>query len=177
MWGSALENMDVALQKVHFHPKHTSEDKRGTFSKGWSHQNCLECLTPFKPMEMFWSTSYQGTIRGFHFFPSSSGLSRLINIIFGTIRDITFDITKKNREFCDYTLTPHSDSLLVPSNFAHGFEVLSDTATVLYLTNQLHDQTLDKGINWRVFQDWNTQRPIVSERDDSLPTHSEGFYQ
>ena len=174
--GSTLENMDVTTQKVHFHLKQTSEDNRGTFSKGWSHQTCLECLTPFKPMEMFWSTSYKGTIRGFHFFPSSHGLSRLINVISGTIRDITFDITNENREFFDYTLTPNSDSLFVPSNFAHGFEVLSDNATVLYLTNQLHDQPLDKGINWRVFRGWNAEVPIVSARDDSFPTHSEGNY-
>ena len=56
------------------------------------------------------------------------------------------------------------NSILVPKGFAHGFSVISDTATVLYLQSKPFNKDSDSGIHYdSVNIEWNIKNPIISD--------------
>jgi dTDP-4-dehydrorhamnose 3,5-epimerase len=56
---------------------------------------------------------------------------------------------------------------------AHGFYVRKSPATVVYHVTSEHDPAHDTGILWSSFDaPWPVNNPIVSARDQSLPTFS-----
>jgi dTDP-4-dehydrorhamnose 3,5-epimerase-like enzyme len=65
-----------------------------------------------------------------------------------------------------------ADSLcvFVPKGVAHGFLTRSDRSLVVYLTTSVHAPEFDRGVHWASLDfTWPVGRPIVSERDESLP--------
>ncbi len=64
--------------------------------------------------------------------------------------------------------------LMIPHGFAHGFAVLSATASVLYKVDQVYHKESERGIRYddtTLNIDWqvNTEEVIVSEKDLILP--------
>ena len=57
----------------------------------------------------------------------------------------------------------------MPIGIAHGFYVLSDSATVLYNISHVYAPKQDGGVHWTSFPDWPDQDPILSERDKQHP--------
>jgi dTDP-4-dehydrorhamnose 3,5-epimerase-like enzyme len=160
---------DIKNMEPHFHKSFRALDQRGEFSKYWSHGDCAPCGAIFEPREMFLSKSVQKTIRGFHFFNSPGHLNRLVTVLEGEIKDVIFDRFQPRPFFIENNLNPSSDSLYVPSNYAHAFEVISPYATVLYLTDSKYNPSWDSGIHWSIYQEWQTKSPILSERDKAFP--------
>lgn len=65
--------------------------------------------------------------------------------------------------------------LLIPKGFAHGFSVLSDTATVFYKCDEFYAPEYDAGIiyndtelgiDWKIAQ----EKIVLSEKDGKLPS-------
>ena len=60
------------------------------------------------------------------------------------------------------------DILIVPNNYAHGYECLSKNCSVLYHLDNYRNSKSENGI---LFNDkelnikWHTKRPILSKRD------------
>ena len=64
--------------------------------------------------------------------------------------------------------------LLVPQGFAHGFSVISETASVMYKCDQFYNKASEGGIKYddpSLNIDWgmNLEAAIVSEKDQILP--------
>ena len=58
--------------------------------------------------------------------------------------------------------------LFVPKGFAHGYSVLSDYATVVYLQSGDYSSEHDDSINpLSIDIDWRVEEPILSEKDQS----------
>jgi dTDP-4-dehydrorhamnose 3,5-epimerase len=63
--------------------------------------------------------------------------------------------------------------LYVPEGFAHGYLVTSNESIVIYKCTSLYDSNDEYGIKWddnEIGIDWNYSSPIVSEKDNELPT-------
>ncbi|MBA7557858.1 dTDP-4-dehydrorhamnose 3,5-epimerase [subsurface metagenome] len=65
--------------------------------------------------------------------------------------------------------------LLVPKGFAHGFAVLSDTATILYKCDEFYVPEYDAGIIYNdtfLNIDWKIpeEKVALSEKDGKLPS-------
>jgi dTDP-4-dehydrorhamnose 3,5-epimerase len=59
--------------------------------------------------------------------------------------------------------------LYVPTGFAHGFLVLSETAEVLYKCTEEYAPEDDRGIRWNdpeIDIHWPIMNPVVSEKDE-----------
>jgi dTDP-4-dehydrorhamnose 3,5-epimerase len=68
-----------------------------------------------------------------------------------------------------------NNQLYIPDGFAHGFQSLSN-AHVIYLTNQLYDKTLSKGLLWNdndIGIVWPYNLVEVSEQDCKNPSWKE----
>lgn len=157
----------------HFHDTFRSNDVRGSFYKPWRDGVCELCESNFIPKEMFWSKSVRHTVRGFHYFKEPGILNRIVTVVEGEIQDVIFNLKESTPKFITNRLTAESKALYIPTDFAHGFEVLSDSATVLYLTDSVHKPEYDVGLNWKLFTEWVTKSPILSTRDENFPLVSE----
>ena len=158
------------VNQVHFHSKFEIQDVRGSFSKPWQQNNCELCFDNFSPAECYVSKSSKGVIRGFHFQNPPFANAKIISVLEGEILDVSFKISfGKPQHFITHRLNEASDSLYIPKSYAHGFQVLSESATLLYLTDQIYSKVHDAGIHRSVFLDWVGLEQITSTRDDNFP--------
>lgn len=122
------------------------------------------------------SFSRQGVLRGLHY-QLGQPQDKLIVVLSGRIFDVAVDIRRESPRFGRWTTAILSSEtyaqLFVPKGFAHGFYVLSETATVLYKCSDYYSPAQERGIRWDCPQlaiPWPATTPIVSDKDSVLPT-------
>lgn len=111
---------------------------------------------PFYVKEVLLSTSYKNVFRGFH----KSPYRKYIIVKYGKIHDIY--ITDDGRRI--ETILSNGDSIIIPSNSAHGFKVIDD-CQIIYLLEEQYNKNIDEQINWRFFKDLDLKDCIMSEKD------------
>ncbi|MCI8992072.1 MAG: dTDP-4-dehydrorhamnose 3,5-epimerase [Eubacterium sp.] len=155
------------------------EDNRGYFLKNYE-KDVFESLgLPADVHEDFESYSKKGVIRGLHF-QTRQPQGKLVRAIRGEIHDIVVDLRKGSESFgrnLDVILTEENHKMLwVPAGFAHGFEVLSEDAVMSYKCFGRYLKGYDAGIRWNdedLSLKWQTDAPVLSERDAGLMTFRE----
>lgn len=122
------------------------------------------------------STSIKGTLRGLHYQKDPHSQAKLVMAIYGEILDVAVDLRKDSSTFGKYFSAILNDQnrnmMLIPSGFAHGFSVLSESATVAYKCNRYYHKKSERGVRWNdpaLQIDWRTQIPILSEKDKLQP--------
>ena len=88
-------------------------------------------------------------------------------------KDVFVDLRKKSTTFGKYDHIHLNEenpvSVLVPKGFAHGFSVLSEKATVIYLQSGKFNEESDYGISYNSLNiDWEVENPIISDKDYGL---------
>lgn len=124
------------------------------------------------------SSSQYGVIRGLHYQLNPHAQAKLIRVLSGKILDVAVDIRKGSPTFGQSFIIELSAEnkmqLFIPSGFAHGFSVLSDSAEVLYKCDSYYNREAEGGIifndealkiDWKIPQD----KMIISEKDRGLP--------
>ena len=96
--------------------------------------------------------------------------------------DVAVDLRKKSPTYGQYfsvvLSSENKKQLMVPHGFAHGFSVLSETASVLYKVDQVYHKESERGIRYddpTLAIDWqlHPNEIIVSEKDLVLPSFNE----
>jgi dTDP-4-dehydrorhamnose 3,5-epimerase len=104
--------------------------------------------------------------------------TKLVRVLEGEIIDVAVDLRKESPTFGKaFSILLSSDNrkqLLVPQGFAHGFSVISETASVMYKCDQFYNKESEGGIKYddpSLKIDWgmNPINAIVSEKDQILP--------
>jgi dTDP-4-dehydrorhamnose 3,5-epimerase len=97
------------------------------------------------------SFSGRGVLRGLHY-QVGKPQGKLVRVLAGEVYDIAVDIRKNSPSFGrweGFKLTAESAKMLwIPEGFAHGFLVLSDTASVLYKTTDYYFPAGERTIRW-----------------------------
>lgn len=156
------------------------DDERGHFYEGFNQQK-LEAATgiTFVPKQLNQSASTYGVLRGLHFQTKPKAQAKLITCIEGEILDVAVDLRKNSPTYAKYFAARLSEgnkqSLYIPKGMAHGFLVLSDTARIMYLIDELYSPLHDSGISYQDPQidiDWGFDKSkiILSAKDRQLPT-------
>jgi dTDP-4-dehydrorhamnose 3,5-epimerase len=117
------------------------------------------------------STSQQGVIRGLHFqTPRCQG--KLVQVLVGSVFDVVVDIRPDSptyRQWIGYELSETNHrQLWIPAGFAHGFAVLSPTATFVYKCTEYYDGPGDRSLLWNdpeIGVEWPIENPTLSARD------------
>ena len=127
------------------------------------------------------SVSRKGVLRGLHFQKPPHAQAKLIQVLEGAIFDAVVDLRPDSPAFGRWMglrLGADSPSLLyVPAGFAHGFQVCSDQAVVLYKTSAEFCPAAESGIRWNdptLAIAWPAPKPLVSARDAALPLFTPG---
>lgn len=122
------------------------------------------------------SFSRYGTIRGLHYQIGEFAQGKLVHVVQGKIVDVAVDIRFGSPTFGKHISLELSDSnhkhIWIPAGFAHGFSVLSETATVFYKCTAVYSHSHERGILYNdpvLNIDWKVKNPLVSEKDKKHP--------
>lgn len=156
------------------------KDNRGYFKKLYSTE--LNEYLNFEIDEVYFSKNKKNVVRGIHYQNKTNGLAKIVKCVSGQILDFFIDLRKESSSYGQHSSKIISEenslSILVPYGFGHGFSVLSEEATVLYLQDGSYKPEAELGINpLSIDFDWRVSKPIVSDRDLNLPNFLEGDKQ
>ena len=125
------------------------------------------------------SFSQKGTVRGIHFQRGAHAQAKLVRVIAGKVLDVAVDLRKGSPSFGQvYSTildTEKNNLLYIPAGFGHGFSVLED-AVFVYKCSDYYHKDSEGGVRWSdpgLGIDWQVSEPIVSEKDQILPTLAE----
>lgn len=152
------------------------QDARGFFMETYHAAKWAELgiTTPF--VQDNHSHSVQGTLRGLHY-QRKKPQAKLCRVVQGEIWDVCVDIRRGSPTFGQWYGTVLSAEnkrlLLVPAGFAHGFQVLSSSADLLYKCSDFYDSSDERGIVWDdpdIGIAWQDIAPLIlSDRDRHAP--------
>lgn len=130
------------------------------------------------------SFSVYGTVRGLHFQAEPHAQAKLIRVLNGKILDVVVDIRPDSPSFGKvFSIELSSDNLLqlyISKGFAHGFSVLSPTATVHYKCDTYYHREAEAGIRFNDPQlaiDWKIDpaHRLISDKDQKQPFFKDLF--
>ena len=96
------------------------------------------------------SKSTKGVLRGLHFQLPPYTQAKLVRVIEGNVLDVAVDIRRSSSTFGHYVAVEltgdNKHQLFVPHGFAHGYVVVSDSATFAYKVDNYYAPEHDRGI-------------------------------
>jgi dTDP-4-dehydrorhamnose 3,5-epimerase len=154
-------------------------DSRGSFMETFS-QKAWEVVTLPQPIvQDNQSVSKYGVLRGMHFQKGVYAQTKILRVAHGRILDVVVDLRPDSATFKQtYSVELDAEKgtqIIVPRGLAHGFLVLSESATVLYKCDNYYSPQHEGGIQPFDFDlkiDWPIplEKIIVSEKDNKLPS-------
>lgn len=128
------------------------------------------------------SRSSKGVLRGLHMQKGAAAQAKLVRVLEGAVLDIAVDLRKGSPSFgqhfaIELTADNHKQ-FFVPAGFAHGFVVLSETATFFYKVDKFYEPGNEVGIMYNdkdLNIDWKLSAAeiILSEKDKTLGSFAE----
>ena len=128
------------------------------------------------------SKSTKGVLRGLHYQLPPYAQAKLVRVIEGSVLDVTVDIREYSPTFGQHVTVEltgkNKHQLFVPHGFAHGFVVLSDSATFAYKVDNYYVPELERGIAFndsKLNIDWKlaVDELQLSDRDKTNPDLSD----
>jgi dTDP-4-dehydrorhamnose 3,5-epimerase len=153
-------------------------DERGYFLESYNQKKFEEVVGEISFVQDNESKSSKGVLRGLHFQKPPFEQAKLVRCIEGEVLDVAVDIRKNSKTYGEQVAVllsgENKRQLFVPRGFAHGFLVLSDTATFAYKVDNRYAPEFDAGIRWndkKLNIQWGIEDSIVkvSEKDAELP--------
>lgn len=160
-----------------FEPK-IFKDHRGYFYESYNSESLAKIGIYCQFVQDNQSKSTKGVLRGLHFQTGEAAQAKLVRVLEGEVLDVAVDIRKDSPTFGKYVSAilsaENNRQMFIPRGFAHGFVVLSETATFFYKCDNFYCKELeggviyndpDIGIDWQI----NKNDIILSEKDLILP--------
>lgn len=142
------------------------EDKRGSFIKILSYQQKKKIFNN-KVAEINLSINKKkGIIRGLHY-QSKFKEKKLVFCLKGKIVDYCVNV--KSSKIYKFNLKENDNyALLVPENYAHGFQTLKDNTVLIYIHSNLYSKNYEKTLNplsKKLNINWPIKKIIISKKD------------
>lgn len=147
------------------------EDRRGLFFEMYHARRYTEGGIPPRFVQDNFSRSVRGTLRGLHY-QLKNPQGKLIVVLSGAIFDVALDIRRGSPMFGKWhgveLSADNKRQIYIPPGFAHGFCVLSETASVVYKCTDFYSADDDRGIIWNdqaIGIAWPVHDPLLSPKD------------
>ena len=96
------------------------------------------------------SFSSKGVLRGFHYQTGDHAQAKLVRVLQGEVLDVAVDIRPNSKTYGHYVSEllsgENQKQFFIPRGFAHGFLVLSETATFFYKCDNFYNKESEGGI-------------------------------
>ena len=178
-----MKFIETKLQGCFILEPNVIRDERGYFMESFNErtfQNALEQSLHFVQDNQSFST--QGVLRGLHMQRGAAAQAKLVRVLEGAVLDVVVDLRKGSPSFgqhftIELTAENHKQ-FFVPAGFAHGFVVLSESATFFYKVDKFYEPGDEVGIMYNdkdLNIDWKlaTSELIFSEKDKTLGSFAE----
>jgi dTDP-4-dehydrorhamnose 3,5-epimerase len=156
------------------------QDERGYFMESFNEktfQKGVNQAVHFVQDNQSFST--KGVLRGLHYQTGIHAQAKLVRVLQGEVLDVAVDVRPYSTTFGQYVSVllsgKNQTQFFIPRGFAHGFLVLSETATFFYKCDNFYNKESEGGILFndpRLTIDW--QFPsidlLISVKDQTLPT-------
>ncbi|OYT25511.1 MAG: dTDP-4-dehydrorhamnose 3,5-epimerase [Thermofilum sp. ex4484_82] len=156
------------------------EDERGFFLESYKKSDFEAFGITVEFVQDNHSKSKHGVLRGLHFQKKPFEQAKLVRCIKGKIFDVVVDLRRDSPTFGKHYSIELSEEnklmLYIPRGFAHGFQVLSKEAEIIYKVDNVYNPTYESGIIWNdptLKIDWPIKKPLLSEKDKNWPTFQE----
>lgn len=146
------------------------EDARGEFFENWHEERYGAAGISEHFVQDNVSRSTRGVLRGLHYQqPNAQG--KLISVLLGEVWDVAVDIRHGSPTFGQWfgiaLSAAKRQQLYIAPGFAHGFQVTSDEALVLYKCTRHYDHAAERSVLWSdedLGIPWPLA-PILSDKD------------
>lgn len=149
-------------------------DARGYFLESFREEWLLKRGVQKKFVQDNISRSKKGSLRGLHY-QLYNEQAKLVMVTNGEVLDVAVDIRVGSPTFGEYVMhklsAENRNLMYIPEGFAHGFQVLSDTADFMYKCSNYYDPASERGIKWNdpsIGIQWLDIEPIISNKDMNL---------
>ena len=173
-----MEIINTAIDEVKIIVPQVFGDARGYFFESWNAAKYAEAGINCNWVQDNESKSRFGVLRGLHYQAAPYTQAKLVRVIEGAVLDVAVDIRKGSPTFGKHVAVELSSEnkyqLFVPRGFAHGFVVLTESATFAYKCDNTYMPSHERGIafndpalgiDWKV----NLSEYLLSAKDMKNP--------
>jgi len=151
-------------------------DSRGFFMETYNEARYRDAGLPRRFVQDNLSSSARGVLRGLHYQnPDAQG--KLLYVLSGEVFDVAVDIRAGSPTFGEWAGVTLSEEnhrqLWTPEGFAHGFQVTSESALLVYKCTAPYNRESEGAILWNdpeIGIEWPIGQPTLSEKDRAAPT-------
>lgn len=150
-------------------------DQRGRFERLY----CEQALAPLHPglrvaQANLSTTRGRGALRGLHYQGPPGLEAKLVRCLHGRVFDVAVDLRAGSATFLRWHAVELAGelSLFIPEGFAHGFQVLSDEAQLLYFHTAAWNPDSEGGLRYddpALAIGWPLPVTTISARDRAHP--------
>lgn len=124
------------------------------------------------------SFSTKGVLRGLHYQCGEHAQAKLVRVLHGEVLDVAVDLRPESPTYGQYESVvlsaENQTQFFVPRGFAHGFLVLSSSATFFYKCDNYYNKESEGGLKFNdetLNINWNVpfEALIISDKDKVLP--------
>ncbi|WP_135611779.1 dTDP-4-dehydrorhamnose 3,5-epimerase [Methanococcoides sp. AM1] len=154
-------------------------DERGYFFESYNKQIFDELIGKnYDFVQDNESKSSYGVLRGLHYQLAPYSQTKLVRVLQGKVYDVAVDLRKNSSTYGEWVgvelSSENKKQFLIPKGFAHGFCVLSETATFAYKCDEYYNPEAEGGIIYNdptLNIDWKMKQQdiLVSNKDSVLP--------
>jgi dTDP-4-dehydrorhamnose 3,5-epimerase len=160
-------------------------DARGYFYESFNERLFREHGLDFGFVQDNESRSGRNVIRGLHYQLEPYAQTKLLRVIEGEIFDVVVDLRKDSPAFGTWSgievSAENKLQVLVPKGCAHGFRVISESATVFYKCDEFYHPGHERGLLYSdhtLAIDWGIEpdKAVVSEKDKNASPFSDAEF-
>lgn len=153
-------------------------DERGYFMESFNENTFQKGIgQPVHFVQDNQSYSTRGVLRGLHYQTGEHAQAKLVRVLQGEVLDVAVDIRPESDTYGQHVAVllsaENQKQLFIPRGFAHGFVVLSETATFFYKCDNFYTKESEGGIIFNdpsLQIDWQLSESelLISEKDNIL---------
>ena len=149
-------------------------DNRGYFMETYNENDFKAAGLDYVFVQDNQSKSKAGVLRGLHF-QIKHPQAKLVRVLEGEVFDVAVDLRKGSKTYGKWTGVVLSEEnkkqFLIPRGFAHGFVVLSESATFAYKCDDFYHPEDEGGIMWNdpeIGIEWPYKGEVLLSEKDKM---------
>ena len=132
-----MNYIETEIPGVYILEPRVFEDARGYFMETWREEDFNRAMgREVHFVQDNQSMSSRGVLRGLHYQRGADSQAKLVRVLQGTVVDVAVDLRKDSPTFGRHVMVElyaeNKRQLFIPRGFAHGFQVVSETAVFTY---------------------------------------------
>lgn len=147
-----MEIRELSIKGLFLITQKKIEDNRGYFMESYKPEILNSVGVGFNVVQENISYSKKNVFRGFHLQRYPYEQAKLVQCLDGKILDIVIDMREDSDTYKKYEVveldSQSRSQLFIPKGFAHGFVVVTDSATIMYKVDNPYNKESEYTLNY-----------------------------